>query len=69
MYTEEEAKLVAKEHDWDCAQDGNGWRPVVASPLPQRIVETQTAELLRRSGVTVVLAGGGGVPVTEPPTV
>lgn len=68
VYTEEEANLLAKEHDWDFAQDGEGWRRVVASPLPQRIVETDTAELLLRSGVTVVLAGGGGVPVTESPT-
>ena len=68
VYTEEEANLVAKEHGWDFAQDGEGWRRVVASPLPQRIVETGTAELLLRSGVTVVLAGGGGAPVTESPT-
>jgi carbamate kinase len=65
VYTEEEATMVAKEHDWNFAQDGPGWRRVVASPLPQRIVETATAHLLLRSGVTVVLAGGGGVPVTE----
>jgi carbamate kinase len=67
VYTEEEATLVAKEHDWNVAPDGPGWRRVVASPLPQRIVETETAHLLLRSGVTVVLAGGGGVPVTESP--
>lgn len=67
VYTEEDANLVAKEHDWDFAQDGEGWRRVVASPLPQRIVESGIAELLLRSGVTVVLAGGGGVPVTESP--
>ena len=63
----EEANLVAKEHDWDFAQDGEGWRRVVAAPLPQRIVDSGTAELLLRSGVTVVLAGGGGIPVTESP--
>lgn len=67
VYAAEEANLVAKEHDWDFAQDGEGWRRAVASRLPQRIVETGTAELLLRSGVTVVQAGGGGVPVTESP--
>ncbi len=67
VYTEEEATLVAKEHEWDFVQDGTGWRRVVPSPLPQRIVEIGTADLLLRSGVTVVLAGGGGVPVTEGP--
>ena len=68
VYTAEMANLVAKQYGWDVAQDGKGWRRVVASPMPQRIVETGTAELLLRSGVTVVLAGGGGVPVTEGPT-
>ena len=53
------------EHDWTFARDGDGWRRVVASPAPVRIVETATAELLLRNGVTVVLAGGGGVPVIE----
>jgi carbamate kinase len=64
-YSEEDATVVAKDHDWTFARDGDGWRRVVASPVPQRIVETETAELLLRHGVTVVLAGGGGVPVTE----
>lgn len=67
VYTEVEAKQVASEHDWVFAQDGDGWRRVVASPRPQRIVETGTADLLLRSGVTVVLAGGGGVPVVNGP--
>ena len=67
VYAAEEANLVTKEHDWDFAQDGEGWRRVVASPLPQRIVETGTAKLLHRSGVAVVLAGGVGVTVTESP--
>ena len=34
-------------------------------PCPQRVVETDTADLLLRRGVTVVLAGGGGIPVIE----
>ena len=42
-----------------------GWRRVVASPAPVRVVETATADLLLESGVTVVLAGGGGIPVVE----
>lgn len=67
VYTEVEAKQVASEQDWVFAQDGDGWRRVVASPRPQRIVETDTADLLLRSGVTVVLAGGGGVPVVNGP--
>jgi carbamate kinase len=67
VYTEDEAKQVASEHDWVFAQDGDDWRRVVASPRPLRIVETDTADLLLRRGVTVVLAGGGGVPVVNGP--
>lgn len=65
VYTELEAKEVAAHHDWAFAQDGTGWRRVVGSPRPQRIVETETADRLLRHGVTVVLAGGGGVPVVD----
>ncbi|MET0837502.1 MAG: carbamate kinase, partial [Marmoricola sp.] len=63
VYDEPEAKALADEHGWTFARDGDSWRRVVASPVPQRIVETETADLLLRRGTTVVLAGGGGVPV------
>jgi carbamate kinase len=63
VYDEPEAKALAAEHGWTFAQDGTRWRRVVASPVPQRIVETETADLLLRRGTTVMLAGGGGVPV------
>ncbi len=65
VYGEREAKALTAEHDWTFARDGEAWRRVVASPAPVRVVETATADLLLRSGVTVVLAGGGGVPVCE----
>ncbi|MET0998964.1 MAG: carbamate kinase, partial [Marmoricola sp.] len=65
VYDELEAKTLATEHDWSFARDGDAWRRVVASPTPVRVVETATADMLLRSGVTVVLAGGGGVPVIQ----
>jgi carbamate kinase len=65
VYDELEAKTLAAEHGWTFARDGEAWRRVVASPAPVRVVETGTADLLLRSGVTVVLGGGGGVPVIE----
>lgn len=67
VYDDLEAKTLETEHDWTFARDGQAWRRVVASPRPRRVVETSTADLLLSSGVTVVLAGGGGVPVTEGP--
>lgn len=64
-YAEAEAQALAARNGWSVRQDGAGWRRVVASPQPLRIVELATARTLLDSGVTVVLAGGGGVPVIE----
>jgi carbamate kinase len=63
MYTREEAALLAAERGWVVKPDGAGWRRVVGSPRPQRVVETRLIRLLLESGAVVVCAGGGGVPV------
>jgi carbamate kinase len=67
VYDEERAAALAAENGWVVHPDGAGWRRVVASPLPQRIVEIETARILLEHDTTVVLAGGGGVPVLEGP--
>ncbi|GAC1445257.1 MAG: carbamate kinase [Mycobacteriales bacterium] len=46
-------------------QPGGGWRRVVASPLPVRLVEEGPLRALVDAGHVVVAAGGGGVPVVE----
>ncbi len=46
-------------------RDRGGWRRVVASPLPQRILELRAIEILTRQGVLVICAGGGGIPVVR----
>lgn len=64
--SEEEAKARAEETGWIFKEDsGRGWRRVVASPKPQRIVEFDVVKDLMDSGYIVVCAGGGGVPVIE----
>jgi len=65
VYQQEEALRLAEERGWTVRQDGDGWRRVVGSPKPQRVVETRMIRLLLRSGAVVVCAGGGGVPVVR----
>jgi len=63
MYSKREARKLADERGWTVKQDGDGWRRVVGSPKPQRVVETRLIRLLLNSGSIVICAGGGGVPV------
>ena len=64
--SEEEAKAKAAETGWTFKEDaGRGWRQVVASPKPVRIVEFDAIKDLVDDGYLVVSTGGGGVPVIE----
>ncbi|MCS7006651.1 MAG: carbamate kinase [Thermoleophilia bacterium] len=67
LYAEPVARRLAAERGWAIARDSEGWRRVVASPEPRRIVELSTIRLLVEAGVLVVCAGGGGIPVVEGP--
>lgn len=67
MYDEAHARALAAANDWTVRADGAGWRRVVPSPMPVRVVETDTAQVLLDAGTTVILGGGGGVPVVEHP--
>jgi carbamate kinase len=60
------AKAKAAEMGITVKEDaGRGWRQVVASPIPRRIVEFDAIEDLVENGYIVVSTGGGGVPVFE----
>jgi len=66
FYTEEEARKHTAESGWTLKEDaGRGWRRVVASPKPLRIVEEDTIRLLLDQDVVVIAVGGGGIPVRE----
>jgi carbamate kinase len=63
---ETEAKHRASEMGWNVVEDaGRGWRRVVASPIPKRVVELATVKILIDAGVIVVTVGGGGIPVID----
>ncbi|MEI7926081.1 MAG: carbamate kinase, partial [Chloroflexota bacterium] len=63
VYDEPTARRLATERGWDIAPDGTGYRRVVASPEPQRILELPAIRALLAARFVVVCAGGGGVPV------
>ncbi len=67
--TEEDAKKQMAESKASFKEDaGRGWRKVVPSPKPVGIKEANVIRSLVDSGVVVVSAGGGGVPVVEDAT-
>ncbi len=63
VYDKAEAEKLQSEKGWAMAPDGEYFRKVVPSPLPQRIIEIDTIKMLVDNGVVVICAGGGGIPV------
>jgi carbamate kinase len=61
-----EAKHRENELGWTVVEDsGRGWRRVVASPIPQEVVELDSVKTLINTGVIVITVGGGGIPVID----
>ena len=63
--TRDKADVFAQE-GWTVKEDaGRGWRRLIASPIPQKIVEQDAIKNLIDAGFIVVAVGGGGIPVIE----
>ena len=66
IYNQEESERIASEKSWifkESKKREGGFRRVVPSPVPIKIINEQIVETLAREGTIVVAAGGGGVPV------
>ena len=63
---ESTANQRADAEGWVVVEDaGRGWRRVVPSPLPVRIVQQDAIESLIGDGFVVIAVGGGGIPVVQ----
>jgi carbamate kinase len=65
-FTDEDKAREFEKDGWQVIEDaGRGWRRVIASPIPLRIIELDAIRTLVESGFVVVAVGGGGIPVIE----
>lgn len=64
--TKEKAEQIAAQTGFVFAEDaGRGWRRVVPSPFPKKIIELDTVKALSETGSLVITVGGGGIPVVQ----
>jgi carbamate kinase len=55
-----------QEQEWRMVEEaGRGWRKVVASPMPAKILGSQMIRQMIDDGVVVIAGGGGGIPVYQ----
>lgn len=62
FYTLEETKKLPYEFKED---SGRGYRRVIASPKPQKVIEMDAIKKMNESGYVVITCGGGGIPVVK----
>ena len=66
FYTEEEAQDLIKNKQWAMIEDaGRGWRRVVPSPKPLKVIQRYMIKDLAETGNIVIALGGGGVPIIK----
>lgn len=65
----ERAEGLQREKGWDVMEDaGRGYRRVVASPRPERIIQSKMIQRLANVGHVVIALGGGGIPIRKSET-
>lgn len=68
FFSEAEARNLEQQLGWTMMEDaGRGWRYVVASPRPRRILDLELIGALSDQGIAVIAGGGGGIPVVQRP--
>ena len=68
FFSAAEARDLERQLGWSMMEDaGRGWRYVVPSPRPRRILDIDLIESMSDSGIAVIAAGGGGIPVIHRP--
>lgn len=68
FFSAEEAAELKRTLGWNMVEDaGRGWRYLVPSPRPRRILDLDLIAGLARQGVVVIAAGGGGIPMVRRP--
>ena len=66
FYSEQEAQQIGPERGWRMVEDAHrGWRRVVPSPAPVRVLQLQQIARLTDWGSIVICCGGGGIPLVR----
>lgn len=62
----QEAELRRDDLGWDIIEDsGRGWRRVVPSPRPKRVIQRDMVRQAAEAGHIVIAGGGGGIPIVK----
>jgi carbamate kinase len=64
FFTAYRANVLMQEQGWEMVEDaGRGWRKVVPSPRPQKILDSEMLKSIVAGGAVLIAGGGGGIPV------